>query len=630
MNNKLSYISKKEITRITSLEIDKINKTELISIISRINTLYMINKAGSGHIGTSFSSMDLLSYIFSEFEINNQQNQNLFFSSKGHDAPAIYSIMTIFDLLDFEKIHQLRMLDGLPGHPDVDTPGIITNTGSLGMGVSKAKGFIKSARMKGINRNILVLLGDGELQEGQIWESLRSASNESMSEMYIIVDNNKIQSDNWVNLTSDNGDLRMKFESFGCHVEEIDGHNLSEIYSTFENLKSVDDKPKVIIANTIKGYGVSFMHADEKIREPDYEYPYHSGALSYEDYCKALLELKKSLNSKLENFGEREIVFENYTKINESSNSVNVSLLENYSKLLLENADNSKIVVMDGDLMKDHGLTEFKRKFPSKYIECGISEQDMVSQAGTLALESYIPIVHSFASFLTTRANEQIYNNATEKSKIVYVSGLCGLLPSGPGHSHQSVRDIGLMGNIPGMDVFHPASVNDLKFIIKYALDISTRSTFIRITSIPFKELSFMTFDNELSYGQGYIVQKGHDLAIFSYNPYMLDECIRASQLLEEHNISAKVINLPWLNYIDKHWFYNVTKGIDKIFTVEDHMIFTGLGSYINTQINDKNITNIGMTDIPVNGSNNDALKYHRLTAKDLVNKILAKINNEK
>ena len=288
------------------------------------------------------------------------------------------------------------------------------------------------------------------------------------------------------------------------------------------------------------------------------------------------------------------------------------------------------MIVMDGDLMKDHGLTEFKRKFPTKYIECGISEQDMVSQAGTLALEEYIPIVHSFASFLTTRANEQIYNNATEKSKIVYVSGLCGLLPSGPGHSHQSVRDIGLMGNIPGMDVFHPASVNDLKFIIKYALDISTRSTFIRITSIPFKELSFMTFDNELSYGQGYIVEKGYDLAIFSYNPYMLDECIRASKLLEKQNISAKVINLPWLNYIDKNWFYNVTKGIDKIFTVEDHMIFTGLGSYMNTQINDKNITNIGITDIPVNGSNNDALKYHYLTAKDLVKKVLSKINNEK
>ena len=139
-----------------------------------------------------------------------------------------------------------------------------------------------------------------------------------------------------------------------------------------------------------------------------------------------------------------------------------------------------------------------------------------------------------------------------------------------------------------------------------------------------------MTFDNELSYGQGYIVEKGYDLAIFSYNPYMLDECIRASKLLEKQNISAKVINLPWLNYIDKNWFYNVTKGIDKIFTVEDHMIFTGLGSYMNTQINDKNITNIGITDTPVNGSNNDALKYHYLTAKDLVKKVLSKINNEK
>ena len=586
----------------------------------------MINKAGSGHIGTSFSSMELLSYIFSEFQITNQQNQNLFFSSKGHDAPAIYSIMTIFDLLDFEKIHQLRMLDGLPGHPDVNTPGIITNTGSLGMGVSKAKGFIKSARMKGINRNILVLLGDGELQEGQIWESLRSASNESMSEMYIIVDNNKIQSDNWVNLTSDNGDLRLKFESFGCHVEEIDGHNLSEIYSTFENLKSIDDKPKVIIANTVKGYGVSFMHADEKIREPDYEYPYHSGALSYEDYCKALLELKKLLNSKLKNFGEREIVFENYTKINESSNSSNVNLLENYSKLLLENADNSKMIVMDGDLMKDHGLTEFKRKFPTKYIECGISEQDMVSQAGTLALEEYIPIVHSFASFLTTRANEQIYNNATEKSKIVYVSGLCGLLPSGPGHSHQSVRDIGLMGNIPNMDVFHPGSLNDLTNVFDYALNISSKSTFIRLTSIPFEEMPYMNSETKLTYGQGYVVEDGEDIALFTYNPYMLNECIKASELLIKKNINAKVINLPWLNYVDEEWLYNVTTVIDHIFTIEDHMVFTGMGSYINTQVNNKSIINVGISEIPVNGSNLDALHYHKLTAEDLAHTILSKL----
>ena len=629
MNNKLSYISKKEITRITSLEIDKINKTELISLISRINTLYMINKAGSGHIGTSFSSMDLLSYIFSEFEITNQQNQNLFFSSKGHDAPAIYSIMTIFDLLDFEKIHQLRMLDGLPGHPDVETPGIITNTGSLGMGISKAKGFIKSARMKGIKRNVLVLLGDGELQEGQIWESLRSASNESMSEMYIIVDNNKIQSDNWVNLTSDNGDLRLKFESFGCHVAEVDGHNISEIYSTFENLKSIDDKPKVIIANTVKGYGVSFMHADENIREPDYEYPYHSGALNYEDYYKALEELKKSLNSILNNFGEREIIFENYTNLTENLSSNHISFLDNYSKLLVDNADNSKIIVMDGDLMKDHGLTEFKRKFPSKYIECGISEQDMVSQAGTLAVEGFTPIVHSFASFLTTRANEQIYNNATEKSKIIYVSGLCGLLPAGPGHSHQSVRDIGLMGNIPGLDVFHPGSFNDLKNIFDYALNKSLKSTFIRLTSIPFEGLTYMELDHDLIYGQGYEVESGTDIAIFTYNPYMIKECINLNKLLLKNNISAKIINMPWLNYIDKEWFYKITNNIDHIFTIEDHMVFTGLGSYINSQINDKYITNLGLTEIPINSSNADALNYHNLSAENLIKNINFELNNE-
>ena len=626
MINKLSYIPKHEMIRILSIEVSKLQKAELISLISRINTLYMINKAGSGHIGTSFSSMDLLSYIFLNFQITNAKNEDLFFSSKGHDAPGIYSIMSIFDLIDFDTIHNLRMLNGLPGHPDIETPGIITNTGSLGMGISKAKGFINSARLQNVNRNVIVLLGDGELQEGQIWESLRSASNESMGEMYIIIDNNKIQSDNWVDLTSSNGDLKAKFESFGCIVEEIDGHNFIQISSTMENFKSVKDKPKVIIANTIKGYGVSFMHADMKIQEPDYEYPYHSGALNHEEYSFALNELTVLLNAKLSDFGESGIIFETYSEKNEMTNKNNISFIDHYSNLLLKHANNEKIIIMDGDLMKDHGLTKFKKSYPSKYIECGISEQDMVSQAGTMALEDFIPIVHSFGSFLTTRANEQIYNNATEKSKIIYVSGLCGLLPSGPGHSHQSVRDIGLMGNIPNMDVFHPGSLNDLTNVFDYALNISSKSTFIRLTSIPFEEMPYMNSETKLIYGQGSVVEDGVDIALFTYNPYMLNECIKASKLLIKKNINAKVINLPWLNYVDKEWFYNVTTGIDHIFTVEDHMVFTGMGSYINTQVNNKSIINVGISEIPVNGSNLDALHYHKLTAEDLAHTILSKL----
>ena len=282
MINKLSYIPKNELIRILSIEVSKLQKAELISLISRINTLYMINKAGSGHIGTSFSSMDLLSYIFLNFQITNAKNEDLFFSSKGHDAPGIYSIMSIFDLIDFDTIHNLRMLNGLPGHPDIETPGIITNTGSLGMGISKAKGFINSARLQNVNRNVIVLLGDGELQEGQIWEAAMSATKFKSNNLIAIIDFNKVAQDNITKDLKDIEPIEAKWESFGWDVQRIDGHNMDEIIRVLQKI-SHQEKPRVIIADTIKGKGVSFMEGQTA---------WHGVAPSKEDYEKALKELE--------------------------------------------------------------------------------------------------------------------------------------------------------------------------------------------------------------------------------------------------------------------------------------------------------------------------------------------------
>ena len=149
------------------------------------------------------------------------------------------------------------------------------------------------------------------------------------------------------------------------------------------------------------------------LRESDYEYPYHCGALNYEEYFMALDELILALNLKLTDIGEKSISLKKHSKDMILNNNEMIGLIDYYSKILLDHSHNDKMIVMDGDLMKDHGLTKFKKLHPSKFIECGISEQDMVSQAGAFALENFIPIVHSFGSFLSTRANEQIYNNDT-------------------------------------------------------------------------------------------------------------------------------------------------------------------------------------------------------------------------
>ena len=143
--NKLFYVPKQQFESVLESSCSPEVKTEIFSNLCRINCLYMIQKAGSGHIGTSFSSIDLFSWIMLN-EMNLEKlkskdtDRDIFFSSKGHDAPALYSVLTGLNLLEFDNIHKLRRIDGLPGHPDVGTPRIETNTGSLGMGISKAKG----------------------------------------------------------------------------------------------------------------------------------------------------------------------------------------------------------------------------------------------------------------------------------------------------------------------------------------------------------------------------------------------------------------------------------------------------------------------------------------------------------
>ncbi|HXK18058.1 MAG TPA: 1-deoxy-D-xylulose-5-phosphate synthase N-terminal domain-containing protein, partial [Polyangiaceae bacterium] len=214
----LYWVGPAELRRLRELEVGPASRAQLLADACRLNALYMIARAGSGHIGSSFSSLDIVTWLHLE-ELNRDGGRGLYFSSKGHDAPGLYSLLIALEQLPLESIHRLRQLDGLPGHPDVGTAGIVTNTGSLGMGISKAKGFALAQRFLDQPGRIYVLTGDGELQEGQIWESLISAANLKLHEICAIVDHNKLQSDTFVEKTSSLGDLPAKFQSFDWHVK---------------------------------------------------------------------------------------------------------------------------------------------------------------------------------------------------------------------------------------------------------------------------------------------------------------------------------------------------------------------------------------------------------------------------
>src|SRR5580765_8493130 len=221
---------------------DAIARASLVADLCRLNTLYMIMSAGSGHIGSSFSAMDVLTWLWTDYLVDansDAHNSDIYFSSKGHDAPALYALLIALEKLGFDLLPKLRQLRGLPGHPDVSTPFIATNTGSLGMGISKAYGMARANRYTGRSGRIVVMTGDGELQEGQIWESLQPVANEGLPEITVIVDHNKLQSDSAVAAVSDLGRLEEKFRAFGWEVRRGDGHDFRVIQDVLAHFATV-------------------------------------------------------------------------------------------------------------------------------------------------------------------------------------------------------------------------------------------------------------------------------------------------------------------------------------------------------------------------------------------------------
>ena len=631
----LTFVPLAAIRRVRAEVTDRIAHAEILADVCRVNTLYMIMNAGSGHIGSSFSSTDIITWLWTEelTEANSgAPNADTYFSSKGHDAPALYSLLIALDKLDFDLLHRLRRLGGLPGHPDVETPFIATNTGSLGMGISKAYGMARARRSTGRRGRIVVMTGDGELQEGQIWESLQPVANDELGEITVIVDHNRYQSDSTVAAVSDLGPIEDKFRAFGWEVRRLDGHDLRALSKAFRELGAIGDRPKVIIADTIKGRGVSFM---EGVARGDQTYHFHAGAPSLQHYVAATRELVARVNERLAALGLAPLTLADAPLPARIVPSHPERLVVAYGDELLQMArDRKEIVVLDADLLSDCGIEAFKTELPERFLECGIAEQHMVSAAGGLALEGMLPVVHSFACFLATRANEQIYNNATEKTKIIYTATLAGVVPGGPGHSHQSVRDISAVGSIPGLTAIEPCSEREARLAIRWAVERNPASTYLRFVNVPLDLPYTMPPSYALEVGRGVSLRGGSDVALVGYGPVLMTNAWRAADDLAAGGISAAVIDLPWLNRIDDEWVRSVLGRFPLIVTLDNHYVTLGQGVMIAAALARAgvraDVLSLGLTDVPACGTNAEVLAHHGLDAASIARSCSARLSAER
>ena len=607
----------------------ELDDLSLLADMCRANALVAVKRAGSGHLGSSFSAMDVVVHLFYR-ELNtaalgfDHPDRDVYFSSKGHDVPGLYAVLHALGVLPPEQLLRLRRLGGLDGHPDVRVPGIEANSGSLGMGISKGRGIAWAKRFLGRSGRVVVMTGDGELQEGQNFEGLQAAAAQSLGNLWVVVDRNELQSDKLTEEILPLGDVEAKLRAFGWHVATCDGHDHDQLAQVFAELRAAGDVPKALVARTVKGKGVSFMEHPRALSEGGGTYRWHAGAPDDDSFARAYSELVARIRERLpdlrlepvDEIGEGSIG-EPESGITTRARVTDEYVAAAYGEALLELADDHpQLVVLDADLASDCRIRPFELAHPERFHESGIAEQDMVSAAAGMARQGLLPVVNSFAAFLAARANEQIYNQASEQTKVVYALHYAGLIPAGPGKSHQSIRDISLLAALPNMTIVQPGSADETRALVRWAVDDAAGDVAIRLAIGPSPRRLDLP---ETAVGRGAVIRDGTDALLLAYGPVMLHEAMTAAELLEGR---LQVVNMPWLNRVDAEWLGELADPFGDVFVLEDHAPVGALGDTARRALDGRAVTVFGVEGWPACGTPGEALRFHGLDGASLADRI--------
>jgi transketolase len=518
------------------------------------------------------------------------------------------------------------------------------------MGISKARGIAWAKRHLGRGGRVVVMTGDGELQEGQNWEALQAAAHQRVGGLLVVVDRNELQSDKTTEEILALESLEAKVTAFGARVVTCDGHDHAALRDAFRTLWRGDDgTPGVLVARTIKGKGVSFMEHPAALQAGGGLYRWHAGAPDDATFAAAAGELRARLDESFAQLGLAPLVTEEAPPLDDTRTSLQGEpesgagapaprpvvtrreaaeyVAAAYGEALLELAAREpRLVVLDADLASDCRVRAFELAEPGRFVENGIAEQDMVSMAAGMARHGLLPVVNSFASFLASRANEQIYNQASERTKVVYAMHYAGLIPAGPGKSHQSLRDASLMAAIPGVTVVHPCNAGETRAVVEWAVLEAPESVAIRVAIGPSPRRIELPAGYVPAPGVGVTLRDGGDTTIVSYGPVMLHEALTAAELLEGRGIDAAVVAMPWLDRVEPDWLAETFAGVRDVLVVEDHAPVGALGDTLRRAVaalpEPPAIQVAGVEGWPACGTPTEALRHHALDGASLAERV--------
>ncbi|MBM4165867.1 MAG: transketolase [Ignavibacteria bacterium] len=575
--------------------------------------LVALHAAGSGHSGGTLSIMDITAALY--LRIANADPNNALWEerdriiwSTGHKAPSLYLGLAFAGYYPREDVMLLRKLySPFQGHPHwLKVAGVEASTGSLGQGLSIAVGIALAGKLNGKNYKTFCIMGDGEQQEGQIWEAVMEASHYQLDNLIGIVDCNRLQIDGLVKDVMNVEPLEEKYKSFGWNVLRIDGHDMQRIVDGFEKAKkNTDGKPLVILCDTIKGKGVSFM---EDVAG------WHGKSPSYEEMIKGLTELglneklpvndlleksktyqkdvEKKLEAKHPKFGK------NYWWNSEATMKVKMEpTRKGFGNSLAENGDDERIVCLGLDISGSITISDFYTSKPERkkrWLSMGIAEQSATAAAAGLAKEGKIPVLGTYGTFAAARNLDQIRTSVCYGNFDVLIAGAHGGVSVGPdGATHQALEDLFAMCGLPNMSVIVPCDAIETKKGTTYFLLKHFGPEYIRFareaTPVVTKENTPFVFgkaniirlrkeaDNfvdafETILASEYKNELEH-LTIIASGP-MVPEAMRAAYILKkEFEWETRIINMHTLKPIDESVIVQSAKETGIIITAEEHQI---------------------------------------------------------
>ncbi len=565
----------------------------------RIDIIRMIAEAGSGHPGGSLSSTDILCALYfggvMDYDAKNPENphRDRFILAKGHAAPALYATLAHAGFFAREELASLRKFGSrLQGHPDSNlVPGVEVSTGSLGQGLSIACGMACGLKLQDDDHTVFALLGDGECQEGQVWEAAMFAAHNKLDNLVAIVDRNELQIDGCTEDVCGLGDIASKFSAFGWGTFEVDGHDIEALIRALNQAKSRHNgAPQVIVAETIKGKGVSFM---------ENQAGWHGKAPNKEELAQALEDLGAPAGEAFWGGGEEvdlasALGAHNASTTTSSADAPVVRLASAdeaavkkatraaYGTTLAQLArEGLPVVAVDADLTGSTTTKAFAAAdpaFASRLFNAGIAEQNMTDVAAGLSLTGNIAFTGSFAVFGTGRAYDQIRNTVCYSNLNVKIAPTHAGISVGPdGGSHQMLEDISLMRGLPNMRVLVPADYPAACAAIRLAAE-TPGPVYVRMgrASVP----CVYGEGAQFQMGRAYTLRTGSDVTIVACG-VEVEQALKAAAHLAEEGIEAEVIDAFCIKPLDKQAILDSVAKTGCVVTAEEHGLYGGLGSAV-------------------------------------------------